>query len=358
LINSNSDFHDKIQNDAVYNYQHMNGRTVVIAEIGLNHNGDYKLAQRLVRAASKAGADVAKFQKRDVDSLAIKNVLNHRDDRFPSMGSTYREIRESHEFDFEEFTNIKSEVEANNMEFLCTPFDHKSVEFLEDLGVDAYKIASHSVTNLPLLRTVAKTDKPIYISSGMCTQSELDEAIELLLQAGNEITLFHCISAYPQDVKDSNIRMLNTLDQKYNLPIGYSGHELGYAPTIAAVARGAVAVERHFTLDKSMEGFDHAISLEPREFTQMVKMIRQVSESLGDGEFRVLSSEHETRQKYHVSMVAAERIPHGTVLSEDMVTYKNPGSGIPPREADSVLGKRAIVSIEEDTLISQEMFCK
>jgi sialic acid synthase SpsE len=333
----------------------MSNRTAVIAEIGLNHNGDYKLAQELVRAASKAGADVAKFQKRDVSSLAIKNVLNHRDDRFPSMGSTYREIRESHEFDFEEFTNIKSEVEAKNMEFLCTPFDHESVDFLEDLGVEAYKIASHSVTNLPLLRKIANTGKPVFMSSGMCTRSELNEAIGLLHQAGNELTLFHCISAYPQDVKDSNIRMINKLKQDYELPIGYSGHELGYAPTIAAVARGAVAVERHFTLDKSMEGFDHAISLEPPEFTEMVKMIRQVNKSLGDGEFRVLASEHEERKKYHVSMVAAERIPHGAILNEHMVTYKNPGTGIPPKLADTVLGKRTTEPIQKDTLIHQEM---
>lgn len=335
----------------------MGARCTVIAEAGLNHNGSVKIARELIDMAAEAGADAVKFQKRNVATLAIQGVLDAQDSRFPSLGNTYRAIRESLEFSFEQFQELKKYAEKKNLDFLCTAFDVESVDFLEKLGVVSYKLASHSVTNLPLLRYVAATGKPIFMSTGMCSFEELDAAVEHILKNGNPLTLFHCVSIYPTPAEDCNLKMIETLRRRYGVPIGFSGHEIGYLPTLTAVGMGAVAVERHFTLDKKLEGFDHKISLEPDELKAMVRDIRIVEQSFGSGDKAVSDREMVTRRKYHVSMVSACVIPAGAALTPDMVTYKNPGTGIPVKEAGRVLGKKAVTDIPADTLLDHGMFC-
>lgn len=327
----------------------------IIAEAGLNHNGSVELARKLIDVAAAAGADAVKFQKRNVGTLAVGHVLNARDDRFPSFGSTYREIREHIEFNFEQYLDLKEYVLSKGLDFLCTPFDHQSVDFLEMLGVDRYKIASHSNTNLPLLEHIASIGKPVFMSTGACTMEEMDDAVEVFKKRGTDLTVLHCVSAYPTPLEEHNLRMIDIIRQRYGYPVGYSGHELGYIPTLAAVSMGAVAVERHFTVDKRLVGFDHAISLEPHEITAMIKDIRSIEATLGSREKFVSEREMITRNKYKVSMVTARDIPAGTFITEVLVTYRNPGTGIHPRDAGKVLGKRAIVDISEDTLIELSM---
>lgn len=327
----------------------------VIAEAGLNHNGSMKLARQLVGVAAEAGADCVKFQKRNVATLAVGPLLDAEDDRFPSLGATYREIRESLEFDLDQYRELKGLVEEKGLDFLCTGFDVESVDFLERLGVDAYKMASHSNTNLHLLRYVAALGKPVFLSTGACTVEELDDAVQVFKDGGAELTLLHCISSYPTPVEQVNLAMIHWYTERYAVPVGYSGHEIGYLPTLSAVARGAVAIERHFTVDNTLPGFDHKLSLVPEELKAMVEAIRSVETSVGTIETGVSEFEQVTRGKYKVSMVSVGSIPKGAVLTEEMITYKNPGTGIYPKDAGLVLGKRASVDVPGDTLIDEGM---
>lgn len=327
----------------------------IIAEAGLNHNGKMEIAKKLIDVAAVAEVDAVKFQKRNVATLAIKEALDAKDERFPSLGNTYRAIRESLEFSKKQFIELKEYAEGKGLDFICTAFDKESVDFLEDIGLETFKIASHSMTNLPLLEYIAGKKKKVIISTGMCTFDELDQAIEIFRKGHVDPTILHCVSSYPQPIEDSNLRLVQSIRERYKLPVGYSGHELGYLPTLIAVSLGAVAVERHFTLDKSMEGFDHKISLEPQELIVMTKKIRQIAKMFGTEEKTISSKEMITRNKYHVSMVSSKFIPEGTKILEEMITYKNPGTGILPKSANMVIGKFAKVDIPADTLIETVM---
>ncbi|MDO8631201.1 MAG: N-acetylneuraminate synthase family protein, partial [Phycisphaerales bacterium] len=208
----------------------------VIAEAGLNHNGELPLALELIDKAIEGGADAVKFQKRTVDVLAVADVLDAEDARFPSFGRTYRQIREHLEFDLDEYRELVAHAAKRGIPFLCTPFDVPALEFLERLALPGYKIASHSVTNLPLLERVAEVGKPVIMSTGMCTFEEIDRAVDVFTRRGTPLALMHCVSAYPTPMNQCNLRMVDALRDRYHVPVGYSGHELGYVPTLAAVA--------------------------------------------------------------------------------------------------------------------------
>jgi len=340
----------------------ISGRTIgpglpcfVIAEAGLNHNGDLSMARRLIDAAVDAGADAVKFQKRTVDILAIEAVLDTPDGRFPSFGRTYREIREHLEFDAAKYGELVAHARGRGIPFLCTPFDIPAVDFLEPLDLPAYKVASHSLTNLPMLAHLATRARPAVMSTGMCELSEIDAAVDVFVRAGTPLGLMHCVSAYPQPVDQSNLRMVDVLRERYGVPVGYSGHELGTLPTLAAVARGAALVERHLTLDRTLEGFDHRLSLTPDEFAAMVREIRDVERTLGSGMKAVSETEVITRRKYHVSIVSAREIQSGEVITMAMLTLKNPGTGMPASALEAVVGRPAAVRIQADSLIAPEM---
>jgi sialic acid synthase SpsE len=328
---------------------------VVIAEAGLNHNGDLEKAKRLIDMAVTCGADIVKFQKRTVDILAIQSVLDAKDERFPEFGETYRQIREHHEFSLDEFALLKKYCEERKITFLCTAFDIEAVDFLEKLDVAAYKVASHSLTNIPLLRYLTNIGKPVIMSTGMAQWDEVDSAVEIFKKKNSPLALLHCVSSYPQAADESNLLMINKLRERYNLPIGYSGHELGYLPTSVAVAVGADMVERHITLDKNLNGFDHKLSLEPADFFNMIRDIRSIEKTIGVDEKSVSDRELVTRKKYHVSLVAAEDIQLGQKITEAMLTLKNPGTGIPYNQIDKVIGKKTKELIKADTLIEVDM---
>ena len=306
--------------------------------------------------AAIAGVDAVKFQKRTVDKLAIQSVLDAPDDRFPEFGGTYREIREHLEFTLDQYRELKSYAVSKGLDFIVTAFDADAVDFLEKLGIGTYKLASHSLTNHELLDYLARLRKPVILSTGMAELEEIDRAVGIFRRHDTTLSLMHCVSAYPTPLAECNLAMMDVLRERYGLAVGYSGHELGYLPTVMAVAMGAQLVERHYTLDKTMTGFDHKMSLAPDELIAMVRDIRNVPKIRGTGEKRVSETEWVTRRKYHVSMASAAAIPAGAVLTDAMVTWRNPGTGIPAKMAHTVLGKRAKQDIPADELLSVDMF--
>ena len=328
----------------------------IIAEAGLNHNGSIEIAKKLIELASIAGVDAVKFQKRTVDKLAIQSTLDAEDNRFPEFGKTYREIREHLEFNVEEYRELFNYSKSRGLEFIVTAFDIDAVDFLESLGIKLFKLASHSLTNINLLEYLAVKKMPTILSTGMADLEEIDNAVDIFVSKKAPLALMHCVSSYPTPLSESNLAMIDKIKERYELVTGYSGHEIGYLPTIIAVTRGAQIIERHFTLDKSMVGFDHKMSLGADEFISMVKDIRIIKSVIGSGKKIVSETEWITRRKYHVSMASAVEINSGTVLTEDMVTYKNPGTGVPYKLASTLIGRRAVKKILIDQILSQEMF--
>jgi len=328
----------------------------IIAEAGLNHNGSLEIAKKLIDVAAVAGVDAVKFQKRTVDKLAVKSLLDAADTRFPDFGSTYREIREHLEFNADEYVQLKNYTQSKGLDFFVTAFDTDAVDFLERINVDRYKLASHSLTNLQLLEYLSLIGKPVILSTGMCDMAEIDVAVEIFRRENTPLSLMHCVSSYPTPPEDCNLNMMAVLRDRFNLPTGYSGHEMGYLPSILAACMGAQLIERHFTLDKSLPGFDHRISLEPDELIAMVKDIRAIEKIKGNGSKSVSAIEQVTRDKYHVSMASNGEIKAGAVLSAEMISYRNPGTGIPAKMANLVLGRRAKRDIPDDVLLSEDMF--
>ncbi|MBF0422928.1 MAG: N-acetylneuraminate synthase family protein [Magnetococcales bacterium] len=327
---------------------------LIIAEAGLNHNGSVTIAKQMIDVAARCGVDAVKFQKRTVATLAIREVLDAEDRRFPEFGSTYRQIREHLELDWDAYVTLKAYTESNGLTFICTGFDPEAIDFLDRLGVPIFKLASHSLTNLDLLHHVADKGRPVILSTGMAEWDELDRAVAILNQG--PLALLHCVSAYPTPVEQCNLSMISLLKERYRLTVGYSGHEMGYLPSVAAVAMGAKIIERHFTLDCRMTGFDHKISLEPDALAAMVRDIRQVEAMHGHGEKRVSDQERITRNKYHVSMASVRPLRAGERLTREMIAWTNPGTGIPAKEADRWLGKTLAMDVPGDVLIQPEMF--
>jgi sialic acid synthase SpsE len=334
----------------------MNNYCYVIAEAGLNHNGDFELATKLIDVASEAGSDAVKFQKRTVSKLAINSVLDAEDSRFPEFGKTYREIREKHEFNAEQYAALKDYSEKKGMDFIVTAFDIDAVDFLLELGVDKFKLASHSLTNIGLLKYLAEKKVDTILSTGMSSLDEIDTAVKIFKENRAPLKLMHCISAYPTPPEQCNMKMMVKLKEKYNLPTGYSGHEIGYLPTLVAVSMGAELIERHYTLDKKMVGFDHKMSLEPDELKNMVSDIREIMKIKGTGDKTISETEWVTRKKYHVSIASKDVIKKGSALLESMVTYRNPGTGIPAKDLVRILNKTAKEEIRADVLLSLDMF--
>jgi len=261
----------------------------VIAEIGLNHNGDVEVAKRLIDVAANAGAQAVKFQKRTPAISTPEHMRNTPRDT-PWGRMTYLEYRYRVEFDREQYIEIGDHATMRGIDWFASPWDEPSVAFLEDLNVVAHKVASASVTDLPLLRAIADTGKPVILSTGMSTLEQIDSAVDVL--SGSPLVILHATSTYPLPPEEANLRTIATLHHRYpGIPIGYSGHERGLQISLAAVALGAVAVERHITLDRTMWGSDHAASLEPQGFEHLVRDIRIIGEAMGDGVKRVFPGE-------------------------------------------------------------------
>ncbi len=327
----------------------------VIAEVGINHNGDVAIAKQLIGAAKDAGADAVKFQKRTTDEILTKEGLEKPYASPNAFAPTYGEHRNKLEFSESDYRELKRYAEERGILFFASVWDPKSADFMERLGVDAYKIPSADVINVPLLEYVSKKGKPVLLSTGMSTLDEIDDAVGAILRHNNRLIIFHCVSLYPCPDDKIDVRFMGALRERFTpLPVGYSGHEMGLLPTLVAVSRSAQIVERHLTLDKTMKGSDHAASLEPHQFKELVASIRMVEKIKGSGEKIFYSELKPLREKLAKSIVARTRIPIGTVITADLLAVKGPGHGIKPSLIYDVIGRVAQADIEEDTHLPED----
>jgi len=329
----------------------------IIAEIGNNHNGEFELAKKSVLEAARLGADAVKFQKRTVADVFTKDMLSQAQTHSRSLGNTYGEYRQKQELKDEELAELKKLAHSLGLAFFVTPFDLKSASVLAKIGMDAWKVSSFDLNYKDLLEFVAKQNQPIFLSTGMATLEEMDEAVGAILKHNKQLIINHCVSIYPTPDEDLNLGAVGVLRERYKpLPIGYSGHEIGYIPTLAAVALGVATVERHFTLDKTLPGPDHAtVSLDPIEFEGMVKQIRRIERAVSDKKIYLHEKEIKHRQKHGKSVVSKVKIPAGSLITADMLTCKSPGHGIKPTFIHTVIGKRAKVDIADDMVLTSNM---
>jgi sialic acid synthase len=270
----------------------------VIAEIGNNHNGDMKIAKELVDAASHAGVSAVKFQTKDIETAFSQDLLNKPYNGPNSFGATYREHKNAIEFNSTQHKEIFEYSNKQGLVPFSTPFDIKSMELLENLNVPLYKISSFHVTDEPLLKAVCETRKPLIMSTGMSTWEELDKAVNQVLSYHDKLILLHCVSSYPTDDEDVNLSNITALKSRFGCLVGYSGHERGITICTASIPLGACVIERHFTLDRTMKGPDHAASVEPQGMELIVKHSKQISKALGKPRVDVLESELKNRKKF------------------------------------------------------------
>ena len=307
----------------------------------------------MIDEAAESGADAVKFQSFRVDKLLIPSQ-NRYAQQMGSMESAYQMLRRC-ELTWEDQEKLKIHAEEKKVLFLSTPFDEETVDFLDSLGVPAFKIASSDITHVPLLRHIAKKGKPIFMSTGMSFLSEVGDALQVLRSSGaKEILLMHCVSAYPTPPQNMNLRSLETLQSHFELPVGLSDHSEGILLPLIAVALGAVVIEKHFTLDKNAPGADHKCSMNPEDLKQLVKALRDVEASLGDGRKRPSDIEEEGRLLGRRSIVAAVDIRAHETIVPWMLTCKRPGSGLEPRYKEQIIGMAARRNISKNTILQWE----
>lgn len=329
----------------------------VIAEAGVNHNGDLEMAREMVRVAARAGADAVKFQTFKAERLttaqarkAVYQLVATGD------GESQLEMLRKLELGAEDFKVLQQECSENDILFMSTPFDEESADLLDSLNMNVFKIGSGEITNLPFLEHVASKRKPVILSTGMSYLNEVDVAVRTIRAAGiHKLALLHCTSQYPANPADVNLRAMQTMAQAFQVPVGLSDHTTGVDISHAAVALGACVVEKHFTLDNSLPGPDHRASLEPGELEGLVRGIRRVESALGNGRKEPVEGEADTAAVARKSIVARRDIPAGTMLTQEQVVMMRPGTGLPSSMLDYVIGRVARREIPAGTLISFEM---
>ena len=325
----------------------------IIAEIGINHNGDIELAKKLIDGAVNSGANAVKFQKRSLDELYKSDVL--QDPTIESQGlEILIDVLKKVEFNNEQYHEIIKHCKEREITFICTAWDKKSVEFLESLNVPAYKIASADMTNFPLIKNVIKTKKPIIVSTGMSTMNEIEKTVEFLKNEKAEFVLLHSNSTYPAPIESLNLSLIPHMEKKFDVPIGYSGHESDIIPSIMAVNIGAVILERHITIDKNMEGLDHAASLNLDEFSILVKNIRECETAYGKPQKQMTRGEVLQREVLGKSIVCKENIKQNEIFSLQNIEVKGPAKGVSPQYFYAILGKKAKREIKEGNFILEE----
>lgn len=325
----------------------------IIAEAGVNHNGDINIAKKLIDVAVDAGVDAIKFQTFKVENLVTKVAPKAIYQEKNTGEGTQFEMLKKIQLSKEDHEILKEYCIVKKIIFISTPFDFESVDLLEAIEVPFYKISSGDLTNIPLLRYIAKLNKMIIISTGMASLGEVERAVEEINGMGNfNVSLLHCTSNYPTAYEDVNLNAMITLKNAFKLPVGYSDHTKGIEVAIAAVAMGAKIIEKHFTLDKNMEGPDHIASLNPNELMQMVKAIRNIEKALGDGIKKCNINEENTKKVARKSIVAGKDICKGEIISYENITFKRPGSGISPVYVEEFIGKVALCDIFADEFIT------
>jgi N,N'-diacetyllegionaminate synthase len=327
----------------------------IIAEAGVNHNGSIRLAKNLIDVAAESGADAVKFQTFKAENVVSKNA---------QKAEYQKQTTDASESQFDMIKNLELDVEAHkeliaycqekNIIFLSTPFDHESIDLLSDLGLKIFKIPSGEITNLPYLRHIGSLDKKVILSTGMSSLQEVGDALNILVNAGtykDNITILHANTMYPTPMEDVNLNAMLTIQKEQGVDIGYSDHTLGIEVDIAAVAMGASCIEKHFTLDKMMEGPDHKASLEPKELKSMVNAIRNIEKALGSSKKKPSPSESVNINVVRKSIVARQKVKKGDLLTDENITAKRPGTGISPMKWDVIVGTIATKNYEIDDLI-------
>ena len=317
----------------------------VVAEAGINHNGDINIAKKMIEAAAKAGADAIKFQTIFSEELFSKK-----------LNPELYDLIKQWSFNKREHIELKKHAEKNGIDFFSTPVGKKSAKLLREIGVKCIKIASGELTNHELIKNVAKMKKPMIISTGMSTMSEIMDTVNLVRQENCPFALLHCNAAYPSPHEDVNLSNINYLQEMFDVPIGFSDHTIGDEACLAAVSMGASIIEKHFTLDKNMEGPDQKLSADVAEFTNLVSKIRIIEKLRGSPRTGPTKSEMKFRKLMRKSVCAATNIPHGTKLKKPMLTLVRPGTGIPPTMLDQLIGMTIKKDIKKGTLIDWKMF--
>ena len=330
-------------------------KVIIIAEAGVNHNGSIQLAKQLIDAAVEAGVDIVKFQTFKTENLVSKHAkkADYQIENTTNTESQFDMLKKL-ELTQEQHIELISYCKLKNIQFWSTAFDNDSINLLKSLGIDLWKIPSGEITNLPYLEKIGSFNQKVIISTGMCNMQEIEEAITVLTNAGTaiqNITILHCNTEYPTPMCDVNLLAINTIKEKFKTAVGYSDHTQGIEVPIAAVAIGATVIEKHFTLDRGMEGPDHKASLEPNELKQMVIAIRNIELAIGDGVKEPSPSEQKNKAIARKSIVAAKPIMENEFLTENNLTIKRPGSGINPMKWYEVIGKKAKRSFAKDELI-------
>jgi N,N'-diacetyllegionaminate synthase len=330
-------------------------KVYIIAEAGVNHNGDVQTALKLVDVAAKAGVDAIKFQTYVTENL-VTSKAKQADYQIVNLGNTdgqYAMLKKL-ELSFEDFHKLKKYCDSKKIQFLSTAFDNDSIDFLNNLGLEYWKIPSGEITNLPYLRRIGAFKQKVILSTGMASLGEVEAAINVIKTAGtchNDISLLHCTTEYPAAIHEVNLKAMVNMGLAFNMEYGYSDHTKGIEIPIAAVAMGARIIEKHFTLDKNMPGPDHAASLEPLELSAMIRAIRNTTEALGDGIKRASPTEIKNREIARKCIVAKHQINIDEILTEENITVKRAGNGISPMYWDSVIGKLAKKTFLQDEII-------
>lgn len=325
----------------------------IIAEAGVNHNGDFDIAKKLVDVAKDAGADCVKFQTFVSENIVSKkaNKAEYQKEH-TNKNETQYEMLKKLELTFSDFLSLKEYCDEKNIEFLSTAFDDDSIDFLASINMKHWKIPSGEITNLPYLIKIAKLGKPTIVSTGMSTMEDIRNALIVLKQNGvGDITVLHCTTEYPAPYEDVNLYAMQTIAKEFNVKIGYSDHTKGIEIPIAATALGATIVEKHFTLNCDMDGPDHQASIEPKALKEMVTAIRHTSIALGNGIKNIAKSEEKNIQIVRKSIIAKCKIEKGDVFSEENLTTKRPGNGISPMKWFEIIGTVSKQDYDEDELI-------
>jgi len=331
-------------------------KVFIIAEAGVNHNGSIELAKKLIDVAVDSGVDAVKFQTFKAINLVSKNAqkAEYQKENMNDGDDSQFNMLKKLELDIQTHRELISYCNSKNIMFLSTPFDHDSIELLNDLGLKIFKIPSGEITNLPYLKHIGKLNKKVILSTGMADIGEIEDALDVLIQSGTKkenITVLHANTMYPTPMEDVNLKAMVTIGSTFDINYGYSDHTLGIEVDIAAVALGACCIEKHFTLDKMMEGPDHKASLEPEELKAMVEAIRNIELALGSSIKKPSKSEMPNIQIARKSIVAKLDIKKGEIFTEENITIKRPGNGINPIRWDDIVGSIATKDYKEDELI-------
>ena len=328
----------------------------IIAEVGVNHNGDIELAMKMIDAAKLAGADAVKFQTFKSEGVTTGSVgmADYQKENIGKGESQLKMLKEL-ELDYSAFPKLEEYCNKKGITFLSTPHSFDAIDFLDSL-VPAHKVGSGDLTNIPALESLAQKGKPVLISTGMATIEEVEEAVEAVRGSGNQqIVLLQCISNYPSSLQEQNLMTIKTLRKKFDVLTGFSDHTVGTTASLVAVTLGACLIEKHFTLDQSLPGPDHKASIEPDELKLLIELIRDVEASLGDGIKRPTEDEQKTSAIARKSLVARIDIPQGETIKRDMIDIKRPQTGLRPKRLKDIIGKKTKVDIQKDDVLTEDM---